>query len=161
MALNRYNRAPFGFSDHLVPFFDDPFKDFMMPVLSDNFPRTDDMMLLKSSPGYEINEQEGKYMISVDLPGVKREDMNVDLEDDGKVVHIYGGRKVVKGGETMETKFSKRFTIGDNVDVDKISANLKDGVLTLTAPIKEKVEPPVKRIAITEGAMDLEEKKEG
>ena len=91
MALNRYNphRSLFGFADDLVPLFDDPFKDFMMPVIP-NFPRTDDMTLLRSSPGYEINEHDGKYMISVDVPGVKASDMNVDLENDGKVVHISG-----------------------------------------------------------------------
>lgn len=159
MALNRYNphRSLFGFADDLVPLFDDPFKDFMMPVIP-NFPRTDDMTLLRSSPGYEINEHEGKYMISVDVPGVKASDMNVDLENDGKVVHISGGRKIVKGGETTETKFSKRFTIGDNIDVSKITANLSDGVLTLTAPVKEEVKPKPKRIAITEGKMDVDEK---
>lgn len=120
-----------------------------MPVLSR--PRSDDMTLLKSSPGYEINEQDGKFMLSVDVPGIKREDMNVELENDGKVVHISGGRKVVKQGETSETKFSKRFTIGENLDTDQLTANLSDGVLTVTAPIKEEVKPQPKRIAITEG----------
>jgi len=152
MALNRYNNDRlFGFGDHLVPFFEDPFKD-LMPVLS-TFPRTDDMTLLKSSPGYEINEADGKYLISVDVPGVKASDMTVDVENDGKVLHISGGRKVVKKGETTETKFSKRFTIGDNIEIDKMTANLSDGVLTLTAPVKEEVKPQPKRIAITEGKM--------
>lgn len=150
MALNRYTRSPFGFDDRFFgPSFDDPFKDWMMPVLSR--PRSDDMTLLKSSPGYEINEQDGKFMLSVDVPGIKREDMNVELENDGKVVHISGGRKVVKQGETSETKFSKRFTIGENLDTDQLTANLSDGVLTVTAPIKEEVKPQPKRIAITEG----------
>lgn len=152
MSLSRYhNDRLFGFGDHLVPFFDqDPLKDFLMPVIT-SIDRSDDMTLLKSSPGYEINEQDGKYLISVDVPGVKASDMTVDLENEGKVLHISGGRKIVKNGESTETKFSKRFTIGNNVDIEKMSANLSDGVLTLTAPIKEEVKPQPKRIAITEG----------
>ena len=90
-----------------------------MPVIP-NIPRSDDMSLLRSSPGYEINEHDGKYLISVDVPGCKRTDM--------------------RGGKSTETKFSKRFTIGDNVDIDKMTASLSDGVLTLTAPIKKKEE---------------------
>jgi len=88
--------------------------------------------------------------------------MTVDLENEGKVLHISGGRKIVKGDEIAETKFSKRFTIGDNVDIDKMTANLSDGVLTLTAPVKEEVKPEPKRITITEGKMDMDvdEKKE-
>ena len=159
MALSRYNRSPFGFDDFLVPFFEqDPFKGFQMPVIS-NFPRSDEMTLLRSSPGYEINEKEGKCMISLDLSGVKRSDMNVDLEGDGKIVHIHGERKMVQEGKTLETKFSKRFTIGDDVDIEKMTANLSDGVLTLTAPIKKKEEATPKRIAITEGAMEVEKLK--
>ena len=159
MALSRYNRSPFGFDDILVPFFEhDPFKGVHMPVLA-NFPRNDEMTLLRSSPGYEINEKEGKCMISLDLPGVKSSDMNVDLEENGKVVHIHGGRKLVQEGKTTETKFSKRFTIGDNVDINSMKANLSDGVLTLTAPIKKKEEATPKRIAITEGAMEAEKSK--
>ena len=97
-------------------------------------------------------------MISLDLPGVKRSDMNVDLENDGKIVHIHGGRKMVEGGKTTETKFSKRFTIGENIDIEKMTANLNDGVLTLTAPIKKKEEPQPKRIAIQEGSMEVDGK---
>jgi len=165
MALNRYNtdRPLFGFGDHLVPFFDDPFKDLFMPVLPSTFDRSDDMTLLRSSPGYEINEVDGKYLISVDVPGVQAKDMNIDLENDGKVVHISGGRKVVKKGVTTETKFSKRFTVGDNVNIDQMSADLSNGVLTITAPIKEEVKPKPRRIAITtegQAPMITDEKKE-
>lgn len=153
MALNR--RSHFGFGDHLVPFSGVPFKDVLMPVIP-NFPRSDDISLLRSSPGYEINELDGKYLISVDVPGCKRTDMNVDVEEEGKVLHIHGGRKILRGGTSTETKYSKRFTIGDNVDIDKMTANLSDGVLTLTAPIKKKEEVKPTRIAITNGPMDGE-----
>ena len=153
MALNRYNRPFFtGFDDFFAP---TPFltrdRDFfdLMPVVP-NIDR-ETSSLLRSSPGYEISESDDKYQIHVDVPGVKAADMNVDLENDGRVIHISGGRKIEKEGVMTETRFEKRFTIGDNVDVEKMSANLADGVLTLTAPKIEKKEKPKHTIAITEG----------
>jgi HSP20 family protein len=163
MALNRFHnhRPLFGFDDFFSPtpfHFEDPFfDDLLMPVVA-NRERPDDMILRVASPGYEINEVGGKYQIAVDVPGVKAGDMTVSLENEGRVLHIKGGRKTVKEGETTEMKFEKRFTIGNNVDVDKLTANLSDGVLTLTAPVKEEQKKPVHTIAITEGP--VEEKKE-
>ena len=154
MALNPYHRAPLfaGFDDFFspVPFFArDPFLD-SMPVIS-NLLRDDDMQLMRSSPGYEINETKEKYSIAVDVPGVRAEDMDIQLENEGRVLHISGGRKIEKDGVTRETKFEKRFTIGENVDKDKITADLKDGVLVLTAPKIEKTEIPTRKIMITQG----------
>ena len=164
MALNRFqhDRPLFGFDDFLWPrplLFDDPLKDLMLMPVIQNLDRNDDMILRASSPGYEIHQLDGKYQISVDVPGVKASDITVNLEHEGKVLHISGGRKSTQDdGSYSEMKFEKRFTIGSNMDVDKITANLADGVLTLTAPVKEEVKKPVHTIAITEGKP--EEKKE-
>ena len=161
MALNRYNPLfGRGFDDFFAPspfFVRDPVFD-LMPVIPNLIRDDDTSTLLRSSPGYEITEHEGKYQIAVDVPGVKASDMTVKLENDGRVVHISGGRKITKGDTVSETKFEKRFTIGDNIDKTKITANLADGVLVLTAPKVEKKEPVVHTIAITEGPH--EEKKE-
>ena len=50
-----------------------------------------------TSLGYDIREtNDGKeYAISVDVPGIKPSDLNVELQDDGRVVRIWGGRKHV------------------------------------------------------------------
>jgi HSP20 family protein len=121
-----------------------------MPVLT-NFNRDFDSMIRRSSPGYEINESNDKYQLSADVPGVKATDMTAQLENDGHVLHLSGGRKVVKDGQTTETKFEKRFTIGDNIDTSKLTADLSDGVLTVSAPKVKKEEPEPMKIAITEG----------
>jgi HSP20 family protein len=161
MTLNRYNHPLFGHNHPLFgfdefhfnrdPFFSDP----MMPV-GPNLARPNDMILRHSSPGSEINETDEKYQIAVDVPGVKSSYVN--LENDGKVLHITGGRKIVKEGEMSETKFEKRFTIGNNIDIDKMTANLSDGVLMLTAPKKKEEEKPVHAIAITEGPYQEKQK---
>ena len=154
MALNRYNprrSSFFGFDDLFAPtpFLRDPFD--LMPVLRD-FDNDADSTLLRVSPGFQISEHEGTYQISVDVPGVKSSDMNIELENDGRVLHISGGRKVTQdNGSMSETKFEKRFTIGENVDVQKMTANLADGVLVLKAPKIVPKEPQKFNIPITEG----------
>jgi HSP20 family protein len=166
MALSRMNAnllSPFfGFNELFAPspfFSRDPFFEDLMPVIRHADRQFNDMVLRHSSPGYEINENEEKYEISMDLPGVKASEMTAQLEEDGRVLHVSGGRKIEKDGKTTETKFEKRFTIGSNVDTTKLTANLADGVLTVTAP-KLKAAEPVK-IAITEGSSNkkmIEEK---
>ena len=136
----------------------DPFDD-LMPVIRDMDRTFDDMVLRHSSPGYEINENDDKYQISMDLPGIKASDMTAQLEHDGRILHVTGGRKITKDGKTIETKFDKRFTIGENVDKSKLTANLSDGVLTVTAPkLKIKAPEPLK-IEVTENKMAIEDKK--
>jgi len=158
MALNPYRGHGFpsffgpGFDDFFGPtplFLRDPFEE-LMPVLR-NVDRVTDGVLMRSSPGYEIHEKDGSYQISVDLPGVKASDMKIELEDNGRLLHLSGGRKVQEGDRVVETKFDKKFTIGENVDTEKMTANLVDGVLTLQAPKKEITEPPKRTITITEG----------
>jgi HSP20 family protein len=152
-----------GFDDFFapVPFpTREPSLFDLMPVFPD-LERDPNSVLLRSSPGFEINESEDKYQIAVDVPGVKASDMTVNLEQEGRVLHITGGRKVVREGTTSETKFEKRFTIGRNVDTEKMAANLSDGVLVLTAPKKEKEEKPVFNIAITEGPAEVPKMIEG
>lgn len=173
MALNPYNRhlVPYPlFGLDLDPFgsiFDDPTQDSMwMPVIP-NLPRASDMNVLTTSPGYEISHtDDGKtYHISMDIPGVQAGDIKVNVEQGGKVLHITGGRKhteTSKDGKTTTktvSHFEKRFTIGNTVDADKMTANLENGVLTLTAPVKPEKAPVVRTIPITTNAA-IEESKE-
>lgn len=152
MALSRFNpNRLFGFEEFFPPspFVRDPFDDWM-PVIQ-NFDRgIDDMLIRRSSPGYEINESDDKFQIALDVPGIKASDITAQLENDGRVLHVSGGRKMTKDGVTSETKFEKRFTVGRNVDTTKVSANLSDGVLTVTAPKVKKEEPETMKIEITE-----------
>lgn len=111
--------------------------------------KTDTMRL--SSPRYEVTENEKQFRLSVDVPGVKPEDMSIELEHDGRVLHLMGGRKMKTDKSFEEYKFEKRFTLGKDLDTSKITAHLADGVLCLTAPKKEKLPPTKQTIAITQG----------
>ena len=67
------------------------------------------------------------------------------------MLHITGHRKVEKDNSFEEYKFEKRFTLGRDLDVAKMTANLSNGVLVLTAPKKEKEEPKSTTVPITQG----------
>lgn len=84
--------------------------------------------------------------LSIDVPGVKAQDMKVEVVDNS--LRVSGERK----DAGSESKFSKMFTIDPSLfDVSKIKANLDNGVLTLTMPKHAKEEPRAHTIAITEG----------
>ena len=145
MSLSLWNNhSPFGG-------FDDDFFSgspvFGIPALTafknDN--------LLHSSPRYEVSENSKQFRLAVDVPGVKADDIKVDLEHNGRVLHMAGHRKVEKDNSYEEYKFEKRFTLGNDLDTSKLTANLSDGVLVLTAPKKEKEEPKSTTVPITQG----------
>ncbi|KAL7539731.1 hypothetical protein ACHAXR_009567 [Thalassiosira sp. AJA248-18] len=116
-----------------------------------------------SSPRYEVTENEKQFRLAVDVPGVKPDNMKIELENEGRVLHMSGGRKVKTDTTYEESKFDKRFTLGRDLDTSKITAHLSDGVLVLTAPKKEKLPPVKQEIAIVKGEapalMDVEEEK--
>ena len=102
-------------------------------------------------PRADIFETESKYTIQLDLPGVKREDVDISVEDD--VLTISGERITTneEGStwhrERVHGKFSRRYNIRNTVDVEKIDAAFSDGVLTLTLPKNEAALP--KKIEIS------------
>lgn len=126
--------------------------------------KTDSMR--HASPRYEVTENDKQFRLAVDVPGVKPENMKIELEQDGRVLHMSGGRKAKTDTSYEEYKFDKRFTLGKDLDATKLTAHLSDGVLVLTAPKKEKLPPTKTEIAIVQGEapalmdVDTDEKKE-
>jgi HSP20 family protein len=116
------------------------------------FPRTSELAFPRNFEQqfrhpYQVHEDDKEYTVSVDVPGVKAEDMNIKVEEN--VLHLSGGRKIKKENGYSESKFDYRMTLGDDVEVDKISASLEDGVLRLTAPKMEVKKPAARVISIT------------
>jgi HSP20 family protein len=104
-----------------------------------------------SSPRYEITDNEEKFEIAIDVPGVKASDINVSIENDGQILTLSGQRESNKNNVAYSTKFSQSFTLDPAVDADKFSANLKNGVLIVSAPKDwKKVEDSIKTIPVTE-----------
>ncbi len=89
-------------------------------------------------PATDIKEEDDKYLITVDVPGVERKDIDIQMEEG--VLTIKGEKEKeekeeVKGyvrKERVRGTFCRRFSLPD-VDPEKINAKFKDGVLTITA----------------------------
>ena len=107
------------------------------------------MIMQKSSPGYKINEDETKVELVLEVPGVKKEDINLEVRGEGKILHIIGKRVVKEGDSEIESRFEKSFMLGKLFDSSKITATLDNGVLTIVAP-KLVQEETVQKIEIVE-----------
>jgi HSP20 family protein len=91
-------------------------------------------------PSVNTRESEFAYHIDVDLPGVNKEDIKVDLKDG--LLTISGERKIkneVKEEdfykiETSFGKFSRSFNLPDDADVENIEASSDNGVLEVVIP---------------------------
>lgn len=116
--------------------------------------RKDDKSLARYRPATDILEREDGFYIYMDLPGVKKEDMLIDLQEDELTVSGRTSLERVEGEHFVEMQFGdceyvRSISVTDIVDRERIKANLEDGVLELHLPKVEKVQP--KRITISQG----------
>ncbi len=134
----------------------DPFKtikEIENTILSNYAPVADDKGITAFVPSVNTREGEFAYHIEVDLPGVKKEDIKVDVKDNA--LTISGERKFKN--ETKEDdyykiessygKFSRTFTLPDDADIENIEASSTDGVLEVVIP-KLKKEDNTKTIEV-------------
>jgi HSP20 family protein len=112
--------------------------------------------LLKTDFSPSVNTREGEhaYHVEVDLPGVKKSDIDVDVKNN--IVTISGERKTkeeVKEEdyykvESSYGKFERSFTLPENVDAENIHAESEDGVLEVIIPKLAKVGNQSKKIEV-------------
>ncbi len=100
------------------------------------------------APSVDIEEEDDRYLIKADLPGVDKKDIDVKLENG--VLSIRGEKQTEsetgKGTKRHRTErfhgsFARSFTLPDAVKADKVDASYKDGVLSLTIPKEEEAKP--------------------
>lgn len=107
------------------------------------------------SPQVDIVDKNDHYEIKADLPGMKKEDLHVNLENgvltieashhDEKTEEHEG--KVIRK-ERRTGHFMRSFSLGDNVQDNDIKAEFKDGVLTIIAPKMQLETPKARQISI-------------
>jgi len=98
------------------------------------------------TPAVDVVEDDQKFELYADLPGVAQADLDIQIEKD--TLTIKGERKLARKGERNVGAFSRAFTLPKHVDVEKIAATLKDGVLTLTLPKRPEAQPRQIKVAV-------------
>ena len=93
----------------------------------------------------DVQENETDYELEIDLPGFKKDQINVKLEDGYMTISAAKGHDVDKkdkhGKIIRQERYSgamqRSFYVGESVQVEDVKAKFKDGVLKLTIPKKE------------------------
>jgi HSP20 family protein len=146
MNLTRYQRPDLGWAglgrlsslrDELDRLFESPWTELAHTS----------QLLSGWTPALDVHEDKDNFVVRAELPGMKREDIDVSLHDGA--LSISGERKTeqkYEGAEVYRTerffgKFQRTLTLPAPVAADKVKAQYKDGVLTITLPKTEAAKP--------------------
>lgn len=99
-----------------------------MDQIFNNFFSTPESYFSKTRKNYDIEETEENYLLNLDLPGVKQNDLSIDVI--GNQLNIKGERK----SDRVKGSYKNSFLLPETVDSEKIEAHLEDGVLSLLLP---------------------------
>lgn len=119
--------------------FDSMFDDFALPVLGFKAP--------VFGPPADVTENDDAVVITVDLPGISRDDIRVTLEADHLTVHAERkADRSQKSGAFVRSErtygsLTRTFAVPAGLDPAKVQASYTDGVLTVTLPRKEEAKP--------------------
>jgi HSP20 family protein len=132
----------------------DPFREFRLRPFSGLFedvfaPLRADLPSIPAAwmPRADIQETDKEYIIGLNLPGIRKEDVKVEVKDD--VLTVSGERKTEKEEkgknwlrrESSYGSFLRSFTLPEGLHSEDIKANCKDGVLTLSMRKPAQVKP--------------------
>lgn len=146
----------------LSPIFkNDPFNDFRREVdrLFEDWASpawTTDRMAW--APLADVEEENDHYMITLEVPGMKRDELRIELMENQLIVS--GERRYEKAkegsrySERRYGRFHRSFTLPSSVDSDKVEAQYEDGVLKIYVPKTESAKRRVIKIGTSGGIFD-------
>ena len=148
-----------------IPFFDrdsflTPFDKMFDQMVESQFPDVVRQVGIKpygntAYPKVNVYEYDDKVGIVAEIPGLDKKQLNVEVEDG--ILTISGdkhsafeseGAKVLRK-ELKESSFKRQFELGELLDGDNISANFKDGILSISVPKTEPEKPKKKFVKIS------------
>lgn len=105
------------------------------------------------SPEWGLEDNEHFVKISVDLPGINKDDINIEVKENQLI--ISGERKVDKSNDKGANRYSYRsygsfrraFNLGHNLKTDEIEASYQNGVLEVAIPKAEEVKPKAIKVS--------------
>ncbi|QSR87325.1 Hsp20/alpha crystallin family protein [Candidatus Methylacidiphilum infernorum] len=152
----------------LLPSLWDPFKELeeMRRRMASLFERPLELLtseeiepfeLSEWRPFTDITEDDKEFLVKMDLPGIKKEEVKVSIQNN--ILTVSGERKVEKEEKDKKKRyirveraygaFSRSFELPEGVDKDKISAEFKDGVLYLHMPKGEEAQPKTVEVKVS------------
>lgn len=137
--------------DNFIKSVNDEISSILNRHFDDLYP---DETMDKFSMPVEINDKKDEYDIRAELPGVKKEDLDIDLNENYLTIRAKKeeehceGDKHYKKSEFKYGEFSRTIFIPQDVDSDKIDAKLEHGVLKIKIPKLEKSKDSVKKITV-------------
>ncbi|XP_042383834.1 16.9 kDa class I heat shock protein 2-like [Zingiber officinale] len=137
----------------------DPFQGFPFDAfrsLAETRPGFVDETSAFANTRIDWKETPEAHVLKADLPGVKKEEVKVEVEEGG-ILQISGERTKEREEkkdkwhrvERSSGKFLRRFRLPENAKVDQVKASMENGVLTVTIPKEEVKKPEVKAIEIS------------
>ncbi|KAL8525704.1 hypothetical protein ACS0TY_015079 [Phlomoides rotata] len=151
---------PSFFGNRRSNIFDPFFLDIWDPSegfpFSSNFPSSAQETTAVANARIDWKETPEAHLFKVDLPGLKKEEVKVEVED-GSVLQISGERRKEQEEkndkwhrvERSSGKVLRRFRLPENAKLDEVRAAMENGVLTVTVPKEEVKKPEVKAIDIS------------
>ena len=128
------------------PFFTDAFR-LQRDLMRNAFPTATADAERSFAPPVDVWEDDEEFLLSVELPGVKAEDVEVEI--DKNVLTLRGSRQAEKKEEKdgrfrterFYGSFERTFTLPESVDDEAVVADMEDGVLKLRLPKKATLQP--------------------
>lgn len=123
--------------------------------LSSSFGRGQDIGRSMWSPQIEVYERDNKLIVCADLPGMKKEDIQIELTDD--MLTLQGERRQESEEDTQEGyrrsersygSFYRSIPLPEGIDAEKAQASFEEGVLKITVPLPTQQKPQSRRIEV-------------
>jgi HSP20 family protein len=137
-TLGSFSRSPWsGLETEIDRLFETALGNFADPTAATRFP-------------VDLYEDKENTYVRAELPGVNRDDINVEMVED--YLTVSASRKTTSAGKEngdgeQSFSFSRSIAIPEQVQADKVSAAYENGVLTVTLPKREEAKP--KKISVT------------
>ncbi|EYU35276.1 hypothetical protein ABFS82_06G129500 [Erythranthe guttata] len=134
----------------------DPFEGFPFSSAVSDLPISSGETTAVANARIDWKETPEAHLFKVDVPGLKKEEVKVEVED-GNILQISGERNKEKEEkndkwhrvERSSGKFIRRFRLPENAKLERVKAAMENGVLTVTVPKEEVKKPEVKSIHIS------------
>jgi HSP20 family protein len=147
MRLIRYQApelAPWSASDRWSTLRDELNSFFELPAWS-NFARTG-QLFTGWSPALDLYQSTDNIVAVVELPGMRKEDIEISLHDGTLTISGERKRESTNGDKAERSEryigtFRRSIALPTRVDAKKVSATYRDGILTVTLPKAEEVKP--------------------